>query len=123
MKHIRSPSEIRAAGKVSKVIEEYFGRVNSDTAELSIARMISPEQQLHHRCGRWRRGSCKSGGMGEIQYAFPGRGRVYSRLYSSVLSRNRESRCLVVLFRPTTWLLKRGARRGAQVYSRVSRIS
>jgi len=42
MKHIRSASEIRAAGKVPKVIEEYFGRVNSDTAELSIARMISP---------------------------------------------------------------------------------
>jgi len=42
LKHIRTPTSIRAAGTVPKVIEEYFGRVNSGTDELSIARMTSP---------------------------------------------------------------------------------
>lgn len=42
-KFIQSPSIIKAAGNVPKIIEEYFGRVNSNTQRLSIARMKSPE--------------------------------------------------------------------------------
>lgn len=41
--HIKSPSLIAAAGTGGKIIEEFFGRVNSDTSEVSIARMKSPE--------------------------------------------------------------------------------
>ena len=41
-KHIPSPSRIRAAGEVPKIIEEYVGRVNSGTEAVSIARMKSP---------------------------------------------------------------------------------
>jgi mannose-6-phosphate isomerase-like protein (cupin superfamily) len=40
---INSPSIIKAAGNKPKIIEEYFGRVNSKTEKLSIARMKSPE--------------------------------------------------------------------------------
>lgn len=36
------PSIIKAAGNKPKVIEEFIGRVNSDTEEISIARMKSP---------------------------------------------------------------------------------
>ena len=39
---IEQPTIVRAAGNVPKVIEEYFGRVNTGTIELSIARMRSP---------------------------------------------------------------------------------
>jgi mannose-6-phosphate isomerase-like protein (cupin superfamily) len=39
---IAEPAIIKAAGTVQKVIEEYFGRVNSHTSEVSIARMKSP---------------------------------------------------------------------------------
>src|SRR3954468_15317584 len=41
-KHITSPKVIEAAGNKPKRIEEYVGRVNSDTAEVSVARMQSP---------------------------------------------------------------------------------
>ena len=41
-KHITSPKIIEAAGNKPKRIEEYVGRVNSDTAEVSVARMQSP---------------------------------------------------------------------------------
>ena len=41
--HIKLPSLIKAAGNKEKKIEEFFGRVNSDTSEVSIARMTSPE--------------------------------------------------------------------------------
>jgi mannose-6-phosphate isomerase-like protein (cupin superfamily) len=34
---------IKAAGNKEKKIEEFFGRVNSSTSEVSIARMTSPE--------------------------------------------------------------------------------
>jgi len=37
-----NPTLIKAAGNKSKQIEEYIGRVNSDTKEISIAKMISP---------------------------------------------------------------------------------
>ena len=40
--HILKPTVIRAAGEPPKTIEEYVGRVNSRTAEVSIARMMSP---------------------------------------------------------------------------------
>lgn len=42
-KHISAPSIIKAAGNKEKKIEEFFGRVNSNTSEVSIARMTSPE--------------------------------------------------------------------------------
>lgn len=43
IQHIKSPSLIKAAGNKEKSIEEFFGRVNSNTSEVSIARMKSPE--------------------------------------------------------------------------------
>jgi mannose-6-phosphate isomerase-like protein (cupin superfamily) len=39
---IKSPTQIPAAGTPSKLIEEFFGRVNSGTQGISIARMQSP---------------------------------------------------------------------------------
>jgi mannose-6-phosphate isomerase-like protein (cupin superfamily) len=39
---IPSPSIIKAAGNKPKVIEEFIGRVNSGTSNVSIARMKSP---------------------------------------------------------------------------------
>jgi mannose-6-phosphate isomerase-like protein (cupin superfamily) len=39
---INSPIVIQAAGNKPKIIEEFFGLVNSKTAELSVARMKSP---------------------------------------------------------------------------------
>ncbi len=43
IQHIKTPAIIKAAGNKEKKIEEFFGRVNSDTSEVSIARMTSPE--------------------------------------------------------------------------------
>ena len=40
---IEKPSEIKAAGNRPKLIQEFIGLVNSDTSEVSIARMRSPE--------------------------------------------------------------------------------
>ena len=42
LKKIDKPSIIEAAGNKPKIIEEYIGRVNSRTNELSIAKMKSP---------------------------------------------------------------------------------
>ena len=39
---IDSPTRIHAHGEPPKVIEEYVGRVNSQTSEVSVARMVSP---------------------------------------------------------------------------------
>ena len=39
---INAPSIIEAAGTKPKRIEEYIGRVNSDTPAVSVARMVSP---------------------------------------------------------------------------------
>lgn len=39
---IEKPTIIEAAGNLPKRIEEYFGRVNSGTAAVSVARMTSP---------------------------------------------------------------------------------
>jgi len=40
---IRSPKIIHAAGNLPKRIEEFVGRVNTGTKELSLARMHSPK--------------------------------------------------------------------------------
>ncbi len=40
--HIEAPTVIEAAGNIPKLIEEFVGRVNSATSEVSIARMRSP---------------------------------------------------------------------------------
>jgi len=39
---IKEPTVIKAAGNKPKVIEEFIGKVNSQTGDLSIARMKSP---------------------------------------------------------------------------------
>ena len=39
---IERPAIVEAAGNKPKIIEEYFGRVNSKTSSVSIARMQSP---------------------------------------------------------------------------------
>ncbi|MCB0287778.1 MAG: cupin, partial [Calditrichaeota bacterium] len=39
---IEKPTIIAAAGNKPKIIEEYIGRVNSKTSDVSIARMKSP---------------------------------------------------------------------------------
>src|SRR6516165_4682477 len=39
---IHSPTRIQAEGQPPKIIEEFFGRVNSGTSAVSIARMVSP---------------------------------------------------------------------------------
>ena len=43
IKHVKHPAIIKAAGNKEKKIEEYFGRVNSGSSELSLAKMDSPE--------------------------------------------------------------------------------
>jgi len=40
---IKSPSLVEAAGNKPKRIEEFFGRVNSQSHEVSIAKMTSPK--------------------------------------------------------------------------------
>ena len=40
--HIQAPTRIEAAGNKPKLIDEYVGRVNSQTTALSIAHMRSP---------------------------------------------------------------------------------
>ena len=42
-KVIKSPTLIKAAGNKVKLIEEFFGRVNTGTSQVSIAHMKSPE--------------------------------------------------------------------------------
>jgi len=42
MNYIQKPTVIRAAGSPPKQIEEFIGRVNSQTSKVSIARMTSP---------------------------------------------------------------------------------
>jgi len=41
-KLIEKPTRIEAAGNKPKLIDEFIGRVNSDTDQISIARMQSP---------------------------------------------------------------------------------
>ncbi len=40
--HITAPTRVEAAGNPPKLIEEFVGRVNSDTTAVSIAHMRSP---------------------------------------------------------------------------------
>ena len=40
--HIKEPAIIPSAGNIPKIIEEFFGRINTQTGDLSIARMKSP---------------------------------------------------------------------------------
>jgi quercetin dioxygenase-like cupin family protein len=40
--HIKSPTLVEAAGNKPKIIEEFIGRMNSNTETVSIARMRSP---------------------------------------------------------------------------------
>ena len=42
MRYIQRPTVIQAAGSPPKQIEEFIGRVNSHSSEVSIARMTSP---------------------------------------------------------------------------------
>ena len=42
MKKIAKPTIIQSVGNKPKIIQEFIGRVNSNTSELSIARMKSP---------------------------------------------------------------------------------
>ena len=44
--HIPSPKRITAAGNKPKLIDEYIGRINSNTSALSIAHMRSPSGWL-----------------------------------------------------------------------------
>lgn len=39
---VSNPTVIPAAGEPPKIIEEFFGRVNSQTDKISVARMTSP---------------------------------------------------------------------------------
>jgi ethanolamine utilization protein EutQ (cupin superfamily) len=41
-RHLAAPTRIEAAGNIPKVIEEFVGRVNSQTDAVSVARMTSP---------------------------------------------------------------------------------
>ncbi len=43
MKKINKPAVIKAAGIPEKIIDEFIGKVNSATDEVSIARMKSPQ--------------------------------------------------------------------------------
>lgn len=43
VKFVSAPSVIQAAGSMGKIIEEFFGNVNSKTPGISIAHMKSPE--------------------------------------------------------------------------------
>ncbi len=40
---IKSPSEIKADGNKPKIIQEFFGRINTNIEDISIAKMNSPE--------------------------------------------------------------------------------
>lgn len=43
IQHIKKPTIIPAAGNKPKIIEEFFGRVNSKSGSVSIAKMTSPQ--------------------------------------------------------------------------------
>jgi len=42
IKHIKKPTIIKAQGTIPKNIEEFIGRVNTGTLDVSVARMKSP---------------------------------------------------------------------------------
>ena len=41
--HIRKPAIVSSAGNMEKIIREFVGNINSQTSEVSIAQMTSPE--------------------------------------------------------------------------------
>ena len=41
-RHIARPTKIEAVGTPPKTIEEFVGRVNTGTSDVSVARMVSP---------------------------------------------------------------------------------
>ena len=43
---IKNPTKIEAAGNKPKIIEEFIGRVNSSTEQISVAKMKSPQGWL-----------------------------------------------------------------------------
>ncbi len=43
VRFIETPTEIQAAGNKPKMIQEFIGRANSGTQQVSVARMRSPE--------------------------------------------------------------------------------
>jgi hypothetical protein len=86
---ISQPTQIKAAGNKPKIIQEFIGRVNSKTADVSIARMQSPSGWIEpgqtpefdeytvvlkgmrdHPCGR----------VGQVQYARSRRRGIYGRV-------------------------------------------
>ena len=42
VKLIKSPTVVKAAGNKPKIIQEFFGRVNTSSEKISIAKMTSP---------------------------------------------------------------------------------
>jgi ethanolamine utilization protein EutQ (cupin superfamily) len=40
--HIKTPTQVKSVGNKVKIINEYIGRVNTNSTEISIARMQSP---------------------------------------------------------------------------------
>ena len=46
---IENPTRIKSAGNKPKIIDEYIGRVNSKTENISIAKMKSPGGWLDSR--------------------------------------------------------------------------
>ena len=42
MLFVKKPTIIKACGNIPKVIEEFVGNVNTNTSEVSIARMLCP---------------------------------------------------------------------------------
>ena len=64
---IEKPTVIKAAGNPPKEIQEFIGRVNTGTAEASIAKMISPAGWAEARLGWrpwWRRCGPRAGRPG-----------------------------------------------------------
>jgi mannose-6-phosphate isomerase-like protein (cupin superfamily) len=49
IKKIEKPTIVEAAGNKPKRIEEFIGRVNSETKEVSIAKMTSPQGWIEPR--------------------------------------------------------------------------
>ena len=111
-KLIKTPTRIEAAGNKPKLIDEFFGQVNSGTSGISIARMQSPsgwvepgqtpefdeytvvlrsmlkiegkEGRLGSEC-RARRGHVKRR-MDSLQHSRTRRGRIYCGVPSSLLA-------------------------------------
>jgi quercetin dioxygenase-like cupin family protein len=42
IKHIKNPTAIESQGNIPKLIEEFIGRINTETQDISVARMKCP---------------------------------------------------------------------------------